>query len=376
MGRAAAILSVASLALVACGEGNADSGAGGDTAAEENGSGEQTDEGNGGGSASGELIGGGASSQEAAMTAWTQSISDVQPDLTVSYDPVGSGSGREGFINGQYTFAGSDAAMDGDEQSQAEAVCGPDGVFHTPSYISPVAIAYNLPGVEEQINMDAATLGEVFAGEVTNWSDDAIAEHNEGVELPDQEITVVHRADDSGTTENFTDYLSQAAGEEAWGFGMFETWPDEITAESAQQTSGVVSLTSETEGAITYADASQVGDLGTVAVQVGEEYVPYSAEAAAAAVENSEPNEEAEGAVNLERDTTEAGSYPIVLVSYHIFCHSYQDQETADQVQAFGEYVLSEDGQQAAAESAGNAPISEGIRESAMERLSAVGVQE
>ena len=142
---------------MACGEGNADSGAGGDTAAEENGSGEQTDEGNGGGSASGELIGGGASSQEAAMTAWTQSISDVQPDLTVSYDPVGSGSGREGFINGQYTFAGSDAAMDGDEQSQAEAVCGPDGVFHTPSYISPVAIAYNLPGVEEQINMDAAT---------------------------------------------------------------------------------------------------------------------------------------------------------------------------------------------------------------------------
>ena len=113
---------------------------------------------------------------------------------------------------------------------------------------------------------------------------------------------------------------------------MFETWPDEITAESAEQTSGVVSLTSETEGAIAYADASQVGDLGTVAVQVGEEYVPYSAEAAAAAVENSEPNEEAEGAVNLERDTTEASSYPIVLVSYHIFCHSYQDQETADQV--------------------------------------------
>ena len=131
---------------------------------------------------------------------------------------------------------------------------------------------------------------------------------------------MVHRADDSGTTENFTDYLSQAAGEEAWGFGMFETWPDEITAESAQQTSGVVSLTSETEGAITYADASQVGDLGNVRC-------PGSAKstcrtplrAAAAAVENSEPNEEAEGAVNLERDTTEAAIYPIVLVSYHIF---------------------------------------------------------
>ena len=72
--------------------------------------------------------------------------------------------------------------MDGDEQSQAEAVCGPDGVFHTPSYISPVAIAYNLPGVEEQINMDAATLGEVFAGKSpTKAATTPVAEHNEGV---------------------------------------------------------------------------------------------------------------------------------------------------------------------------------------------------
>lgn len=380
LGRAAAILSVASLALVACGNGDdsANGGGNGDNGAEtetETNGGENA-EGNGDSSVSGELIGGGASSQEAAMTAWTQSVSDVHPDLSVSYDPVGSGSGREGFINGQYSFAGSDAAMDADEQSQAEAVCGPDGVFHTPSYISPVAVAYNLPDVEENINMDAETIAAVFAGEITNWSDDAIAEHNEGVDLPDQEITVVHRADDSGTTENFTDYLTEAAGEEAWEFGTFETWPDEITSESAQQTSGVVSLTSETEGAITYADASQVGELGTVAVQVGEEYVPYSAEAAAAAVENSEPNEEAEGAVSLARDTTESGSYPIVLVSYHIFCNTYQDQQTADQVQAFGEYILSEDGQQAAADSAGNAPISEGIRESAMERLDAISVQE
>src|SRR5699024_9610382 len=109
--RSAAIASVAAIALAACGSDN-----GGEESAESNG--------NGGGeevSASGNLIGGGASSQEAAMTAWTSGVTEVHPDLTVNYDPVGSGAGREGFIAGQYTFAGSDAAMSPDEQEQA---CG------------------------------------------------------------------------------------------------------------------------------------------------------------------------------------------------------------------------------------------------------------
>src|SRR5699024_3917333 len=122
----AAIASVAALALAACGSND-------DTAAEDTGNG-----GNGEEAAtevvSGTLTGGGASSQEAAMTAWTAGITEFHPDLTVNYDPVGSGSGREGFIAGQYTFAGSDAAMNPEEQEQA---CGSANPFHVPSYISP-----------------------------------------------------------------------------------------------------------------------------------------------------------------------------------------------------------------------------------------------
>src|SRR5699024_10435796 len=114
--------------------------------------------------------------------------------------------------------------------------------------------------------------------------DDAeIAEQNDDADLPDTDITVVHSSDESGTTENFTDYLNGAAGD-VWTWDAAESFPDELTGESAQQTSGVVSLTSETDGAITYADASQIGGLSTVAVGVGDEYVEYSADAAAAAV--------------------------------------------------------------------------------------------
>ncbi|MCK1801771.1 phosphate ABC transporter substrate-binding protein PstS [Brevibacterium sp. R8603A2] len=358
---AAALLAVGALTLSACGGSNGGSNGGGEGG-----------EGGDSGSIAGTLIGGGASSQESAMTAWVEGVKSEHADLTVQYDPVGSGSGREGFLNGQYSFAGSDAAMDDDEKSQAESICGPEGVFQVPAYISPVAVAYNLPEVSEAVKMDADTIAKVFTGEISKWNDEAIASQNEGVELPDMDITVVHRADDSGTTENFTEYLA-AAAPDSWTHDVVEAWPSDIAAESAQQTSGVVSLTNSTEGAITYADASQVGELGTVAVGVGEEYVEYSADAAAQAVESAEQAED--GSVELDRDTEEAGVYPIVLVSYHIYCKQYQDQETADLAKAFATYVVSEAGQSEAEGAAGSAPISAGTRDAAMQSIDAIGVQ-
>src|SRR5699024_9179353 len=354
--RSAAIASVAAIALAACSSDD-----GGDNA-DANGGGEEV-------SASGNLIGGGASSQEAAMTAWTSDITEVHPDLSVQYDPVGSGAGREGFIAGQYTFAGSDSAMDADEQEQA---CGAANAFHVPSYISPVAVAFNLEGVDT-LNMDPDTIAKVFAGEITSWDDEEIAEQNPDADLPATDITVVHRSDESGTTENFTDYLNGAAGD-SWEWEASDAFPDELTGESAQQTSGVVSLTSDTDGAITYADASQIGDLSTVAGGVGEDYVEYSADAAAAAVETAEEDSESEGARVLGRSTEEEGVYPIVMISYHIFCDEYEDESMVEQVKAFGSYVISEDGQATAEESAGSAPISDSIRDEATERIEAISV--
>ncbi|GAA3710467.1 phosphate ABC transporter substrate-binding protein PstS [Zhihengliuella alba] len=363
--QSAAVLSVAAVALTACGGSNnptteASGSAGGGAASE----------------VTGTLSGGGASSQEAAMTAWTDGFSSVAPEATVQYNPVGSGSGREGFLAGQYSFAGSDAAMDAEELESSKEVCGPDGAFHIPAYISPVAVAFNLEGVDT-LNLDAETIAGIFAGKITAWNAPEIAEQNPDAELPETPITVVHRSDSSGTTENFTDYLTAAAPEN-WTYDVVEDWPQEIVADNAQGTAGVVGLVSSTDGAITYADASAVGSLGTVAVKVGEEYVPYSAEAAAKAVENANPVEgaaENDMAVELDRNTTAAGTYPIVLVSYHIYCNAYQDQETADLVKAFAEYVVSEDGQTTAEGSAGNAPLSESLRERALESIGGIGVQ-
>ena len=145
--------------------------------------------------------------------------------------------------------------------------------------------------------------------------------------------------------------------------------------EAAQGTSGVVAAVTAGAGAIGYADLSQAGDLGVASIGVGEEFVAPSPEAAAAVVEGSEPvsgRGEYDFAIEVNRETTESGEYPIVLVSYHIGCVEYEDQETADLVKAFMDYVISEEGQQAASESAGSAPISSNLRDQAQGAVDAI----
>jgi phosphate transport system substrate-binding protein len=319
---------------------------------------------------SGELNGGGASSQESAMNAWRAGFQSLQPDVSVNYDPVGSGGGRTGFGDGTYTFAGSDSALDEEEMAAAEAQCGEGGVIEFPGYVSPIAVAFNLPGIDS-LNLTADTIASIFAGEITSWNDEAIAADNPDVELPDTAITVVHRSDESGTTENFVEYLS-AAAPDVWTHEPDGVWPVE-GQESAQGTSGVVSAAQAGEGTITYADASQVGGLGTVAVGVGGEFVPYSAEAAAEVVAQSprtEGTSEYVYTIELERDIP--GTYPIVLVSYQLACATYADENTAELVKGFFSYVVSEEGQQAAADAAGSAPLSDEIRDAILPGIESI----
>lgn len=364
-GRTAAVLSVAALSLAACGSDNATDAAGTETSASAS-------------TVSGTLSGVGASSQAAAMDAWIAGFSAAHPGASVQYSPDGSGAGREALLAGGAQFAGSDAYLKDEEVTASQKVCGPDGAFNVPAYISPIAIAFNLDGVKE-LNLDAATIAGIFRGEISTWNDPAIAGQNEGTELPATPITVVHRADESGTTENFTEYLA-AAAPETWTTEADGEWPAELDGqENAQGTSGVVSAASATNGAITYADASAVGNMGKVSVKVGDEYVAYTSDAAAKAVEASTPvagegRPDVDMAMELARDTTESGAYPVVLVSYHIYCTTYQDQETVDLIKAFGEYVVSDEGQAAASDAAGNAPLSANLQEQAVKALQSIKV--
>lgn len=346
------------LALTACGS---DPGTGDDSTTE------ATD---GGMTLSGQLNGGGASSQENAMNAWRAGFQSANSGVTVNYDPVGSGGGRKQFGSGAYAFAGSDAALDDEEIATAEEVCGEGGVIQFPGFIAPVTVAYNLDGVDS-LNLAPETIARIFKGDITKWNDEAIAADNEGVDLPDTDITVVHRSDDSGTTENFAEYLATVVPD-VWDFEVSGVWPVE-GQESAQGNSGVANAAQAGDGTIGYVEASQIGTLSTAAVGVGDEFVEYSAEAAAAVVEQS-PRVEGTGehifAFDLQRDI--AGTYPIVLVSYELACLNYDDENTAALVKGFESYVLSEEGQQAAADSAGSAPLSDTLRSAIQPSIDAI----
>jgi len=360
----AAALSAAlagTLALTACGASNE---GGSDSASESSGGGAEQ--------LSGDLAGAGASSQQAAMEAWQAGFQGEYPDVQFSYDPAGSGAGREQFIGGTTAFAGSDAALDDEELAAASERCAGGEVFELPNYISPIAVMFNLEGVDS-LNLTPATIAGIFSGAITTWNDPAIAADNPDATLPATAITPVHRGDDSGTTENFTDYLFQTAGD-VWTSEPDGVWPLQ-GGEAANGTSGVVGVVESTVGAVTYADASRAGDLGVASVGVGGEFVAPSAESAAAVVENSpavEGRGEYDFAIEVNRQTEGSGEYPVVLVSYHIGCIQYDDEETANNVKAFMSYVISEDGQTAAADNAGSAPISDTLREQAQPAVDAI----
>ena len=330
----------------------------------------------GGGEVSGEIAGAGSTAQQAAQEAWIAEFENENSGATVSYDPVGSGGGREQFIAGGVAYAGSDAALSTEEGEleKAEKQCSPGELIEVPDYISPIAIVYNLPGVEE-LKLDPETLAKIFAQEITSWNDPAIAKDNPGVELPSTRITPVNRSDESGTTQNFTEYLA-AVAPSVWKFEVSGDWPVK-GGEAASGTSGVVEAVSTGEGAIGYADASQAGELSVAKVKVGSEWAEPTAEAAAKIVEESPLDKELSPgkytiAYKLDRKTESQGTYPIVLVSYFIACTKYGSASEAAAVKAYAEYVVSPEGQELAAEQAGSAPLSSALTKKATPAVEAI----
>lgn len=345
----AAVGSIAALALSACAANEA-----GDTAAPSTADGAAA-------SLSGELNGVGASSMAPAQEAWSITFQQQHPNVTVNYDPAGSGTGRETFQNGASAFAGSDRAFKTSELAGGEfAGCAANSeVLEFPVYISPIAIIFNVTGVDS-LQLDAPTIAKIFTGQIKQWNDPQIASQNPGANLPDTAITAVHRSDKSGTTGNFTDYLHGAAGSD-WTAGAVEEWPSELGGEAAQGTSGVVEAVQNGSGTIGYVDASRAGDFSSVNVKVGSEYVTHTP-AAAAKIVDASPVEEGRGpgdiAITIKRDSTDSGVYPIVLVSYAIACSEYADPEVGELTKAYLSYIVSAEGQNLAAERAGSAPLS------------------
>jgi phosphate transport system substrate-binding protein len=165
----------------------------------------------------------------------------------LQYSPVGSGAGISAITARTVDFGASDAPLTADQFSAC------NGCLQIPWALGATAVMYNLPGAKNLLHMDGPTLAKIFLGQITKWDDPAIAKLNPGVSLPGTSITIAHRSDNSGTTFNFTDYLSSVSP--AWksqvGNGVAVSWPVGVGGKGS---SGVAGVVSQTPGAIGYAD--------------------------------------------------------------------------------------------------------------------------
>jgi phosphate transport system substrate-binding protein len=332
-----------------------------------------------GGSGSTNIAGAGSSAQQAAQEAWIAKFQDQNSDVNVSYDPVGSGGGRDQFIAGGATdYAGSDSPFDSDELPKATARCAKTSgaqLVQVPDYISPIAVIYNLSGVDN-LQLSGDVIAKIFKQEITTWDDPAIKADNPGVDLPSTKITPVNRSDESGTTANFTDYLHEAAPS-VWTFEPDSTFPVK-GGEAAAQTSGVVQAVKAGDGTIGYADESQAQGLGIAKIKVGNTYVAPSADGAAADFEQSPRDPSlSKGpyvfAYTVDRTSTDPKNYPLLLVSYLMGCTKYDSSDTTSDVGKYFKYVTSSEGQQVAASNAGSAPLPPGITKDIQPAVNAIG---
>jgi phosphate transport system substrate-binding protein len=292
------------------------------------------------------LTASGSTAQANAMTHFTKAYQDACPGTTLNYTANGSGAGIQEFLGNKTDFGSSDSALQGDEYKAAAQRCGGSDALNIPIVFGPIAITYNLPGVDVLI-LDGPTLAGIFSGAITRWNDPAIealnlpagrAHPNPRTAMPAEEIRVIHRSDESGTTDNFQQYL-QAASDGAWKLGAGKTFNSGV-GQGARGNQGTAEMVKNTPGAITYNEWSSAidQDLSTADIKTpaGITHIgtDWDGRSIAPVTITGQGN-------NVVLDMTPAYTpsakfgYPILLAGYAIVCSRYPDSSTGEAVRSF-----------------------------------------
>jgi phosphate transport system substrate-binding protein len=361
---AAAGTSAAGAATSAAGAATSAAGAAtsaGGSAASAAAGGDTTFEGAGFACAEGSLRSSGSTAQGKVMEQWIADYSaKCGADLN-AYAGGGSGKGIADFIGNQVDFAGSDSALNADQATQAQTTrCANNPALNLPMVTGPIALAYNLSGVDTLI-LTPEVLAGIFNGSIPNWNDPKIAALNPGVTLPTLAIQAVHRAEDSGTTENFTKYLA-AAAPAAWTIAPAKAWaaPGGV---AAQGSDGVSKQIASTDGSIGYVEwgFAQDDDLAVAQIDNGGGAVELTAESAGKAVEAATVSGTGKDlALKLDYATKTAGAYPVVLVTYEIVCSAGNAADIGPVLKSFLGYTATEG--QATLDTLGAAPLPASIQ--------------
>lgn len=314
----------------------------------------------------------GSTAQQNAVAVFNQVWGQKCAGKNLSYNPTGSGAGVTQFIAGQVDFAGSDSPLSKDQVDPAAKRCGGNPAWNLPLVFGPVALGYNLPGVDKLV-INPDVLAKIFTGAITNWNDPAIAALNSGVSLPDQKITPIYRSDSSGTTDNFQKYLT-AAAPQTWTKGAGKEFQGGA-GEGAQKSAGVVQAVQSTPGAIGYVEKGFADQAKLTAAEIdnGGGAVALSDDSAKAAIDSAKfaaDGNDLKLDLNSLYATKAAGAYPLMLATYEIVCSKGYDADTSAAVKSFLT-VAANDGQ-AGLPAAGYVPLPDAFKQRLLTAVKAI----
>jgi phosphate transport system substrate-binding protein len=312
----------------------------------------------------GTLSGAGSTFVATIMQEWIKQYAATAPGVTLNYQGVGSGAGVQQLTSKTVDFAGSDGAL---KEAEQAATGGVGAVVQVPWIAGGIAVEYNLPTVKT-LKLSPATIAGIFGGRITRWDDAAIKADNTDVSLPGTGIQVVHRADGSGTTQVFSEYL-KATAPESWAFGSSKDWPAGAAGTGAKGSDGVTAAVKQAVGGIGYSEVSypkQAG-LGTALVKnTAGQFTSPTAHAVSAALAGATVNPDMTLKLNYGPDAPDA--YGISTTTYLMFYKSSGNANRDTLIRHFASWVLT-DGQKHA-ESLDYAPMPEPILSQALGLIS------
>ncbi|MGD0674086.1 MAG: phosphate ABC transporter substrate-binding protein PstS [Polyangiaceae bacterium] len=282
---------------------------------------------------------------------WFLDYYKENPSVRVNYSPIGSGAGIRQFTAGLVSFGASDAGMSEKEVARVPKAFG--GVLLLPMTAGLIVLSYDLPGIVKPVRLSRSAYVKIFLREITNWNDEQIARNNPGVNLPDRPITVVTRADSSGTTYAFTSHMaavSKAIGV-AWTPGVEKSvpWKESI---AAQGNDGVAALIQLTPGAIGYVEFGYAELTGLPMAALENQSHRFilpdkDGRAGEKALEGAAVPEDLQIKVS---DPTSAEAYPIVTYTWILSRKHYDDPGEANALKTLWLHCLDDSQQQVAQE--------------------------
>ncbi|MGW3326148.1 phosphate ABC transporter substrate-binding protein PstS [Streptomyces virginiae] len=323
--------------------------------------------------AKGKLLASGSSAQKNAIELWIKNYMAACSGVEVNYKSSSSGEGIVAFNQGTVGFAGSDSALKPEQVEESKKICTGGQGIDLPMVGGPIALGFNVAGVDK-LNLDAATVANIFNDKIKKWDDEAIKKLNPGVTLPSTAIQAFHRSDDSGTTENLTKYLKATAGD-AWPYEAAKKWAAP-GGQSASGSSSVAAQVKQVDGAIGYFELSFASsqNIKTVDLNTGAAApVKASGENASKAIAAAKvAGTGSDLALKLDYTTKAEGAYPLVLVTYEVVCDKGNKAETLPTVKSFLNYAASDAGQKVLLEN-GYAPIPAEINTKVREVINTLG---